>query len=197
MGSGGFERRSLSSVRATMALEYHEGQTVILAPVEEADPIVGRWRREFDRTAAEGIPAHVSILFPFVPRSELSDATFAATARIADKHPRFDFSLAEVKRFPDGNIYLAPDPAAPFRHLTEAIWNRWPEHPPYGGEFPEIIPHLTVAIEPPDNRVAEIERSLNAALPVQARMTELELWSFEPGRWIKLGSFGLGGTSAA
>jgi 2'-5' RNA ligase len=180
-----------------MALEYHEGETAILAPVEEAEPFVAGWRREFDRTAAEGIPAHVSILFPFVPRSELKDPTLAAIAAIANQHAAFDFSLSEVKRFPDGNIYLGPDPAAPFRHLTEAIWNRWPEHPPYEGKFPEIIPHLTVAIEPPEDRVAEIARSLKAALPVHARMTTLELWTFEPGQWIKLANFGLGGTSAA
>jgi 2'-5' RNA ligase superfamily len=180
-----------------MALEYHAGQTVILGPVEEAEPLVGRWRREFDRTAAEGVPAHVSILFPFVPRSELNDPTLAATADVAAQHPSFDFWLSEVRRFADGNIYIAPDPAAPFRHLTEAIWDRWPQHPPYEGKFPEIIPHLTVAIEPPEDRVAEIARSLEAALPIQARMATLELWTYEPGQWIKVAGFGLGGTTAA
>jgi 2'-5' RNA ligase len=175
-----------------VALEYHEGQTVLLAPVEEAEPVVKRWREEFDETAAEGIPAHIPVLFPFVDREELDDQVLGAVGEVLSRHRAIDFRLSEVRGFPDGNVYLSPDPEAPFRRLTEAIWKRWPDHPPYEGRFDEIIPHLTVAIEPPEQRAAEIERSLRAALPISAHVSRVELLTYEPGRWRRLAEFNLG-----
>jgi hypothetical protein len=41
--------------------------------------------------------------------------------------------------------YLAPKPSAPFVALTEALVAEFPKFPPFAGEFPTIIPHLTVA----------------------------------------------------
>jgi 2'-5' RNA ligase len=178
-----------------VTLEYHEGQTVILAPVPEAETAVRRWRDEFDRTAAEGIPAHIGILFPFVDRERIDDQVLADAADVVSRHPPIQVLLAEVKRFPDGNIYLEPEPDGPFRELTEAVWKRWPDHPPYEGRYGEVIPHLTVAIAPPRRRASEIESSLRAALPIAARVLAVELWTYEPGRWRKLAAFELGGSA--
>jgi hypothetical protein len=175
-----------------VTLEYHDGQTVILAPVPEAETAVRRWRDQFDRTAAEGIPAHIGILFPFVDRERIDDQVVADVADVVSPHPPIEFSLAEVRRFPDGNIYLEPEPDGPFRELTEAVWERWPDHPPYEGRYDVIIPHLTVAIAPPEHRAREIERSLLADLPVAARVAALELRTYEPGAWRKLANFKLG-----
>ena len=36
-------------------------------------------------------------------------------------------------------------PVEPFRALTAQLCDRWPEAPPYGGAYPEVVPHLTVA----------------------------------------------------
>lgn len=174
-----------------MSLEYHPGQTALLAPVEAAEPVVGHWRREFDETASEGIPAHISVLFPFVDRSEVDDETLAAVTDVAARHPPIEFELAEVRRFEDGSVYLEPRPEQPFRRLTEAVWDRWPDHPPYGGRFETIVPHLTVAIEPPHERAAAIQRSVAAELPLSARAAVIELWTYEPGRWRRLAQFDL------
>ncbi|MFI6566135.1 2'-5' RNA ligase family protein [Streptomyces sp. NPDC050534] len=42
-------------------------------------------------------------------------------------------------------VSLVPEPDTQLRQLTEAISDRWPEAPPYGGRFAEIVPHLTIA----------------------------------------------------
>jgi hypothetical protein len=34
--------------------------------------------------------------------------------------------------------------------MTEALASAFPEHPPYGGQFDEIVPHATVAIGHPE-----------------------------------------------
>jgi 2'-5' RNA ligase superfamily len=176
-----------------MSLEYHPGQTVLLAPVEQAEPVVGRWRDEFDETAGEGIPAHIPILFPFLEREAIDEQVLESVAELLGQHRAIDFALADVRRFPDGNVYLRPDPEGPFRRRTEAIWQRWPDHPPYEGRFDEIIPHLTVAIAPPDGRAAEIERerALTAALPVSAHVSTVHLLAYTPGRWQTIAVFNL------
>jgi hypothetical protein len=55
------------------------------------------------------------------------------------------FSLGTIQRFPNEVLYLAPEPDESFRQLTLSIWNLFPETPPYGGKWPDIIPHLSVA----------------------------------------------------
>ena len=41
---------------------------------------------------------------------------------------------------------MEPEPREPFVELTQAVWRRWPGHPPYGGAHREIVPHLTLAV---------------------------------------------------
>lgn len=56
----------------------------------------------------------------------------------------FDVSLTEVKRFPDV-LYLAPSPREKIIELINIIASAFPKYPSYGGKFPEINPHLTIA----------------------------------------------------
>ena len=42
-------------------------ESAILVPVPEAGPVVGRLRARLDRSASRGVPAHVTVLYPFVP----------------------------------------------------------------------------------------------------------------------------------
>ncbi len=64
----------------------------------------------------------------------LDAADLAALQSIAAADTPIAFSLTSVGRF-DHALYLVPEPAGPFVALTDAIWSRWPAHPPYGGAF--------------------------------------------------------------
>ena len=48
-------------------------QSAVLVSVPEAEPAVSRYRARLDRAGAWGVPAHVTILYPFVapPRLRL------------------------------------------------------------------------------------------------------------------------------
>ena len=70
---------------------------------------------------------------------------------------------------------LLPEPAAPFRALTRLVWDEWPEHPPYGGAFDDIAPHVTVAIDPPASEREAIAAALASRLPLPCRATEVLL----------------------
>lgn len=116
-------------------------------------------------------------MYPFVRERRVSRAFRRRLRTAFADRPSFEFALTRVGRFPDV-VYLAPEPARPFIALTERCEATWPEHTPYGGEYEETVPHLTVvdhAPEPPDL----VER-LTRLLPMAARADAL--WVMAPGR---------------
>jgi len=156
-------------------------RTALIVEVPEAEPAVGALRLEHDSSAALGVPAHITILFPF------ADADAVDEGRLADlfsRFPAFDFTLDRVERFEDGIVWLHPQPTLPFVDLTAAVAERWPDYPPYEGAHDEAIPHLTVSETPID---------LQIALPIASRAHEVT-WIEEhesTGRWTKRRSFPL------
>jgi hypothetical protein len=97
--------------------------------------------------------AHITLLSPFAGKEELTDGLMAELEGFfADCLP-FSFRLAGVSRFPGGTMYLSPEPMLPFRSLTHELFRRFPEYPPYGGEFDDVVPHLSI---PDDAVVSEL-----------------------------------------
>jgi len=143
---------------------------------------IDRLRRARDRAARRSVPAHVTILYPFVPASELTLAVREQIAGIAGEFRAFDVTFATVGRWP-GVVYLEPSPSSPFAALIDRCAAAFPEHPPYAGTIPEVIPHLTV-VEGDDVGVEEIVAAAEAALPFQAKAAALEvLVEADDGRW--------------
>jgi hypothetical protein len=158
------------------------GDTGVVVLVPEAEPVVGAWRDRHDLTAKRGMPAHVTLVFPWVPAAERTDDDVTRLRTLLRRFWPIDLELAASARFPD-TIYLAPEPAHAFRAMTDAIVAEWPEHRPYGGQFDDVIPHLTVATGIGDALMDRIEADLAPQLPVHARITEAQLWSFDGERW--------------
>jgi hypothetical protein len=156
-------------------------RTALIAPVPEAEPAVGATRATHDSSAARGVPAHITILFPFLPPDEIDDA---ALRDLFTRFAPFDFTLDRVERFEDGHVWLRPNPSWRFADLTAAVWERWPERPPYEGAFDVVIPHLTVSDTP-------IE--LNVTLPITARTHEIVLIeeNESSGQWATRARFPL------
>lgn len=120
------------------------GDCALIVAIPEAEPVVARLRLAHDAVAAQGVPAHVTVLFPFVPRESLTGEVRQAIADVFSEIPAFDYRFRRAARFGDTTVYLVPEPADGFLGLTDATHARWPEHPPYGGVFDVVIPHLTV-----------------------------------------------------
>lgn len=153
--------------------------TAVILPVPCLDGLTGPSARD------AGMPAHVTLLYPFLPTRFVDSETERALGSLVLATPAFDFSLARVGRFP-GVVYLAPEPAAPFRALTSALVARWPEHPPYGGAYPEVVPHLTVA------HGEAVPEGLVARLPLRSQAREVWLMARALRRWTRLARFPLG-----
>jgi 2'-5' RNA ligase len=102
-------------------------RTTVIVPVPEAADVVDRWREETcNDKPSIGVPAHITLLFPFVPAAQLDQLVIASLAEIVDATSAFEFKLRKAARFPE-MLYLAPEPTSPFVRLTEAIVGRVPE----------------------------------------------------------------------
>ena len=101
------------------------------------------------------MPAHVTILYPFVDGSELTPAVRERVAAIAGGFRAFEVTFASAARWP-GVVYLEPQPSSRFSALIDVCAAAFPEHPPYAGTISEVIPHLTVAGEPTPAPLDEI-----------------------------------------
>lgn len=88
-------------------------------------------------------------------------------------------------------LYLVPGPDTQLRRLTEVIADRWPEAPPYGGRFAEIVPHLTVAHGHDDAILDEIEADLLRGLPFTSRVSSVDLMVHDGAKWQVRESFAL------
>ena len=150
-------------------------------PVPEAEPAVAAIRLAHDSSAPLGVPAHVTILVPFL---EPEDVDESAVAEVLAPFERFPFVLDRVERFPEGVVWLHPEPSAPFNALTDAFVARWPDHPPYEGAHETVIPHLTLSEEP-------VEVDVELPIACLARdVTLIELG--DDGRWGTRRRFELG-----
>jgi 2'-5' RNA ligase len=145
-------------------------------------PGIERLRRRWDWAASVGLPAHVTVLFPFLAPGNLAPGARRELASIAADTEPFDVIFASVGRFPNV-VYLMPEPSRPFAHLTAAVFARFPAFPPYEGAFEEVVPHLTVA-ESASAPYDEIAQEAAALLPIRRRITTLEvLVEGAEGRW--------------
>jgi 2'-5' RNA ligase len=97
-----------------------------------------------------GVPAHVTLLFPFVPAIDVQPADVQQAAETVRRTPCFDVEFREVTTFDplpgkEGVVWLAPEPAGPFVEMTHALAERFPGYLPYEGIHDTVIPHLTLA----------------------------------------------------
>jgi hypothetical protein len=77
--------------------------------------------------------------------------------------------------------------------LTRALVREFPDHPPYGGAYDDLAPHLTVAHGSREADLDVLEAELTAGLPIAGRAGHLTLMTEdEEGRWTVLRRFPLG-----
>jgi 2'-5' RNA ligase len=169
-------------------------ETAIVLVLEDAEPF-DDVRREFAvSTVARGIPFHVTLLWPFVPRQELTEGVIADTRSFFAAQRPFEFELTRLATWPTV-VYAVPEPDAALRECMAALHARFPDWPPYGGIHAHVVPHATVGEDVNAVRAfPEVQRRLEGHLPVRhTAETATLLEEFAPDRWREREVFPFGG----
>lgn len=157
------------------------GHSVIAVPVPELETFVRERTARFDASFVSTDPAfvhaHVTLLAPWL--DEPTETDLATVAAILASEPVFDFELVDVDEFPDGTLHLTIEPNAPLRRLTARLAAAFPDHPPYAGRYPEVVPHLTLDHVATGATPDGLRRELGARLSVRthADRVDLQWWA--------------------
>ena len=171
-------------------------ETALVLRIPEAESLVSGWRLKYDTSAIHGMPAHITVLFPFRPFEAIDAACIVKLGAIFEAFPPLELTLSRIDRF-RGMLWLAPEPASPIARLISALAAAFPDCPPYGGAHPDPTPHLTVAQgdEPLlDNIAGQVVRGL--AAPIHSRVPPCSLFAPEPNGWRERQQFSLSETTA-
>jgi len=157
-------------------------QSAILIPVPAVDAVVGHWRHEHDPVAVAGVPAHITLIVPWLPPDEITASDLLELDEELGDIKAFDFELAHVDWFGRRVLWVAPEPASVFRDLTHRLADRF-STPPWDAEFDEVIPHLTVAHASDGVELAPIAADLAGRLPVRCRAEKVWVMVGDGRRW--------------
>ncbi len=157
---------------------------------------MSRFRERLDDNAPLGIPAHITVLYPFMAPKLIGPHQLAKLAKLAQLFAavsRFRFELVRTDWFGDEVLWLAPGHAAPFRSLTDLVYEAFPAFPPFGGQHDEVVPHLTIGLGRSLDDLRAAEESLQAHLPIASTATAITLMTEQSvgGQWAKAATFPL------
>jgi 2'-5' RNA ligase len=168
-------------------------ETAFIVCVPQAEAHVAALRSRFDASAHLGVPAHITVVVPFMAPDQITPGVLVRIQAALNQVPSFAFSLSEVRRFP-ATAYLAPEPAAPFIALTEALVRVFPEFPPFRCEHESIVPHLTVANGNASEAAvaaAELQAVIQSKGPISSFCASVSLLANSSGLWREMHVFAL------
>lgn len=157
---------------------------------------MARHRECLDPGALLGIPAHITVLFPFIPPETVDPVALAELEHVFAAASRFSFQLDHTGWFREEVLWLAPRDPGPFRALTRRVYQAFPAFPPFGGQFGDVVPHLTVGTAGPGRLVHDLraaEETVRGHLPIGGQATAVT-WMTQPpaaGQWAKAATFTL------
>jgi 2'-5' RNA ligase len=176
-------------------------ETAVVLACEELEPAVGSWRRRYTTAGARGMPAHVTLLYPFADTGKV-ELLVARLGDVVARFPPLELVFARTAYFDgaESTLYLVPDPAAPAAALANAVAAAFPKYPPYGGAHDEVVPHLTDEVVPHltvaqgrRELLAEIEAAVGRSLPLRCRVSRVSLYRDGDRGWECARTFSLHG----
>jgi 2'-5' RNA ligase len=166
-------------------------ESAFIVRVPEAEACVGALRERCDPSVKIGVPAHITLLAPFMSPERITEAVLRQAQSALNVVSPFWFSLSKVARFPS-TTYLAPEPAQPFIELTQSLVRSFPEFPPFRGEHESVIPHLTVAhgsASEAEVAAQELVAAVQAHGPIRSMCGSVTLLENSSGQWREMHAF--------
>ena len=172
-------------------------ETGLIVPVPALESFVCEHRSINPAVPPEGVPAHLTLLYPFLPPDRCAQAHAEVEGFFAEVEP-FEFELTEIGWFDERVVFLAPADPTPFVELTERLIGQWTQCIPYGGRHGgKHIPHLTLGIEGTPDQMASLATAVEALLPMTclAEHAWLMIGNSHSARWQHRDTFEFGAES--
>jgi len=151
--------------------------TLILA--DQAPELAEAHDELYPERIAEYIPLSLTLLYPFVPVSELSEAHLERVRTFFTSRPPLVFDLNRLAQWEEsGAVYAVPEPDDDLRATMRGLWRLFPEFPPYGAPNSDPPPHASLTLNDRGDRSAlreRAERRLAGLLPAHFELTEVAL----------------------
>lgn len=175
-----------------MGVMPREGRTGLVVLVPQAEGVLADVAQHFPEAVRNGTPAHISLLYPFLPADSCNDVVLTALSEIVAQTEPLTVRLSECERRDDFTA-LRPEPLEPLRALSERAQQRWPHLAPYEGRFGHVDPHVTVALRTTAERARIVEQEIVPPhLPITAELRDVRLVAFDGGHWTVRHEFQLG-----
>lgn len=159
------------------------GHSVLLVPVPALERFIrARWEHYAPELVSRDpafTHAHVTVLAPYLDEPSADD--LAVVGEIVTSTPAFEFRLDDVDAFPDGIVHARPVPTAPFSRLTARLWEAFPQCPPYGGRYDDLVPHVTLDRLSSTVDVTSTRALVGDRLPARCVADRVELHWYETG----------------
>jgi 2'-5' RNA ligase len=144
----------------------------------------------------EHIPLSLTLLYPWMSPPEITEDDLEGLRKFFAGRPPLEFSLTRIDEFPGAVVYAVPEPDEELRALMRALWERYPDFPPYGRPGSEPPPHCTLGrLEGPTPTTLEgVKERVEPLLPVHCDVREASLLEeYELDRMRLRETFPLGG----
>jgi 2'-5' RNA ligase len=117
---------------------------LLIVPGYEVQAFAAPLRTQHARQSSLCFPAHITILYPFMPPAE-AERHHDRIASLVAQFPPFEVKLRGYRQFPNAWALEPLDPS-PMVAIQRQLNRAFPDYPPYGGEHgPDLVPHLTIA----------------------------------------------------
>ena len=168
-------------------------ETAVAIVLDDACPQLEPVRAEFHaHSVAAGIPLHVTLLYPFAPPDQVDEAPLR---EFFERREAFTLTLVELGEWPRV-VYAVPEPRDHLLATMRALWETFPEYPPYGGEIADPLPHATLSeLEKGESQadvVAGIRAKTQSLFPLTCAIRDVALLEeHAPDRWRERRRFSL------
>lgn len=157
-------------------------------------------RELYPERIPEHIPFSLTLLYPWLPVAQVSEADLERLSSFFANRPPLEFDLTHVAEFPGIVAYAVPEPDDELRATMRALWALYPQCPPYGRRGFDPPPHATLTryANPINASLEQVKARVGPLLPVRCLITEATLQEeYELDRMRVLETFPFGGQNPA
>lgn len=168
-------------------------QSALMLKCSDTEPVLQTLRERLDPSAADGVSAHLNLLYPFTTNLSMDDDD--ALIDVLRDFGRFHIDFTRTGWFGTDSVYLVPSEAAVLTNLVTRIREVFPEYPAFGAVPERAVPHVTIGKRAPLAELKAAEAEVLSKLPIRQVCTTVELWSGPPpgtGRWQRHRTYQLG-----